>query len=95
MTREFRGGPDTQWHGDGVGAKIYALQKHPGALFEWRFGENDARTLAYEVAAAATPPLQNTFVVVIPDTPWPLNGVCRFRRAVWALPCFLSHLIGK
>ena len=39
-----------------VGAKIHALQNARKLCFEWRFGENDARTLAYEVAAAAKAP---------------------------------------
>jgi len=39
-----------------VGAKIYALRNARELCFEWRFGENDARTLAYEVAAAAELP---------------------------------------
>jgi hypothetical protein len=31
------------------------LQNARELCFEWGIGENDARTLAYEVAAAATP----------------------------------------
>jgi hypothetical protein len=37
-------------------AKIYALQNARELCFQWRIGENDARTLAYEVAPAAKPP---------------------------------------
>ena len=36
-----------------VGAKMWALEHARELCFEWRIGENDARTLAYEVAAAA------------------------------------------
>jgi len=39
-----------------VGAKIYALQNARKLCFEWGIGEIDARTMAYEVAAAAKPP---------------------------------------
>ena len=37
-------------------AKIYALQNARKLCFEWGIGEFDARTMAYEVAAAAKPP---------------------------------------
>jgi len=37
-------------------AKIYALQNARKLCFEWGIGEIDARTMAYEVAAAAKPP---------------------------------------
>ena len=35
---------------------IYALQNARELCYQWRIGENDARTLAYEVAPAAKPP---------------------------------------
>jgi hypothetical protein len=38
-----------------MGIKVKALQKAPELCFEWRIGENDARTLACEVVAAAAP----------------------------------------
>jgi len=39
-----------------MGAKIYALQNARELCFQSAIGENDARTLAYEVAPAAKPP---------------------------------------
>jgi len=38
---------------------------------------------------------RNSFVVVTPWSPWGSNGECRRRRAVRALPRFLSRLIEK
>ena len=40
---------------DALGRQNIGPSKRPEALFEWRIGENGARRLAYEVAAAAAP----------------------------------------
>jgi len=78
-----------------VGAKISALRNAWKLYFEGRIDENDAQTLAYEVAAAARPPLRNTFIMVNMDTISPVNGVYGRCGTVGAFACFFCHLSGK
>ena len=76
-------------------AKICALQNARELCFQWRIGENDARTLAYEVAAAAKPPQTTPLYLGTRVDTRGRNGQYRRRRAVGALASFLSHLSGK
>jgi hypothetical protein len=61
-------------------AKIEALQNVRKLCFEWRIGENDARTLAVKVAAAAKPPQTNPLHIGTHVDARGGNGEYRRRR---------------
>jgi len=69
-----------------VSAKIYACHIARELRFEWRIGENAARTLAFlhEVSATAKPPQTTSHYVGLRDGTRGLNGVYR-RRCVSAM----------
>ena len=64
-----------------MGAKIYALQNARELCFQWGIGENDARTLAYEVAPEAKPPQVNPHHMGTRVDTRAGNGEYRRRRA--------------
>jgi len=57
MTQDFRGDPDAR------GRQNFAIQNARELCFEWRIGENDAPTLAHEVAAAGAEFLLSGYAV--------------------------------
>ena len=64
-----------------MGVKIYALQNALKLCFELGIGENDALTLAYEVAPAEKTPLVTPRQMGTRVHPQGVNGEYRRRRA--------------